>query len=431
MGLVFGRNQRSQEQRYWGITGPGDLIPRRVATPGYAGGGYVNEKTAMGISAVWAAIRLRADIISTLPIDCFRSVSLDGGDTKQQIEAPLSPFMTGPDFMEFCYSSQMSLDSTGNAIGLIRAADKMNYPTEIELFPTSVIDVVIHDNQLVAYRIEGTEYTPEKVWHEKQFTAPGLHVGMSPIAYAAYSLGQYKSVQAFATQWFVSGNGPRASLKNVEKKINTKEATIVKEAWRASQSIGEPFVHGSDWEYNLIAAQTASNDWIESQKLTLADVSRFFGVPADLIDAALAGGPNVTYANVTQRNLQFLVMHLGPSIIRRENAFSQGLLPKPRFIKFNSDALLRMDPQTRALMIKSQIESRVLCPSEARAMDNRKPYTDDQIKEFELLGLNKTATGALAGADDLPVPAGTQTVPADPNAAAPAEPNPADNQGNK
>jgi len=111
----------------------------------------------------------------------------------------------------------------------------------------------------------------------------------------------------------------------------------------------------------------------------LQDVSRFFGVPADLIDAAIAGGPNITYANITQRNLQFLVMHLGPAVVRRENALSQ-LLPRPRFVKLNSDALLRMDPLTRAQMIQTQIQSRVLAPNEARALDNRKPFTPEQIK---------------------------------------------------
>jgi HK97 family phage portal protein len=409
MALIFGRGTRRREERYWGVSSPADLIPRRTGG-GY--GGYVNNRTAMQTSAVWAAIRLRADLISTLPIKCYRMATIDA--VQQQIDIKLSPFMSSPNFMEFVYSSQMSLDSAGNAVGIITETDGLGLPRNIDLQPPECVDVIVNSGKIRKYRIDGTEYDPSIIWHEKQFTAPGLHVGLSPVAYAAYSIGQYRTVQDFATQWFMTGQGPRASLKNADRKINSKEATIVKEAWRASQSMGEPFVHGADWEYSLIDGQQASADWLESQKLSLTDISRFFGVPSDLIDAGLAGGPAVTYANVTQRNLQFLVMHLGPAIVRRENALSQ-LLSRPRFIKMDSDALLRMDPMSRAQTIKTKIDSRVLAPSEARLEDNRPPFTEAQIEEFEKLGLVKGSSPASSNSQpsaDMPgdTPAG---MPAD------------------
>ena len=52
----------------------------------------------------------------------------------------------------------------------------------------------------------------------------------------------------------------------------------------------------------------------------------------------------ITYANISQRNLQFLIMHLGPAVGRREDAFSRKLVSNPRYVKLNTDALLRMDP---------------------------------------------------------------------------------------
>jgi HK97 family phage portal protein len=431
MGLIFGRRRRPAEERdYWGIAGPGDMIPRRMGGSRFGQYGMaVTAQTAMQNSVVWAALRLRADLVSTMPFDAYRMATIDDAAGPQKIDAPASPFMNDAAFLEFIYSSQVELDRSGNSIGIIHEVDGRGLPTEIELVPSSVCDLVIRNRKLAKYRIYGDEYDPAQVWHEKQFTASGLHVGMSPIAYSAYQSGLYRSVQEFAAEWFMSGQGPRASLKNVNKRISPKEALVTKEAWRASQEMGEPFVHGNDWEYNLIQAQSASTDWLESQRLTSVDLSRFFGSPADLLDAATAGGPNITYANVTQRNLQFLIMHLGPAIRRREVALSQ-LLPRPRFIEFDTDALLRMDPLSRAEWIKTRIEARELCPSEARAMDNRKPYTDDQVAEFELLGLNKTATGALTGAMGLPVPAGTQTKPGPPAAPGPAQDpaqDPADN----
>jgi hypothetical protein len=54
-------------------------------------------------------------------------------------------------------------------------------------------------------------------------------------------------------------------------------------------------------------------------------------------------------------------------------------------VKLNTDALLRMDPEARARTIGSQITNRTLAPSEARALENRPPFTEDQLAEFDRL----------------------------------------------
>jgi HK97 family phage portal protein len=342
-------------------------------------------------SAVWAAIRLRADMLSTMPIGAWRDVNISGDKIKA--ESYLSPFMASPKFLEWRYSSQVELDRSGNSIGIITDVDAMNYPANIDLQPSSVCSIVYRDGKLSKYRINGKLYDPAVIWHEKQYTVSGLDMGLSPVMHAAFTLGQYVSVQQFATDWFISGATPRAILKNTAKKISGPESAVVKEAWRASQSADEPFVTGSDWEYSLVAAQEASADWMAAQKMGLEDAARFFGVPADLIDAQMSS-PNITYANITQRNLQFLVLNLQAAITRRENAWSQ-LLPKPRYVEMDTGALLRMDPLTRAQWIAAQIQARTLAPSEARQMDNRQPYTPAQIKEFDELGLNRRGSTPL------------------------------------
>jgi len=128
-------------------------------------------------------------------------------------------------------------------------------------------------------------------------------------------------------------------------------------------------------------------------------------VPSDMIDAAVAGQA-ITYANITQRNVQFLVMHLGPVVSRREEALSR-LTPGPRFVKLNTDALLRMDPSSRADMHRVMIDSRVLTPNEARELENRRPLTPAQIDEFiTLFGDPNTAeAGAFGPAQSTPAPA--------------------------
>lgn len=373
---------RKREQRsYWGINGVQDLLPADTIGRGnsVAAPSVSNDK-ALRHSAVWAACRLRADLISTLPLDVYRY------ENGIQVPAPPTPVLLNPDgdrvsMEEWLYSSQIELDRSGNSIGLIKDRDAKGWPTRITLQPTSVCSVLVDQEtlELTGYRIRGKTYAIDEVWHEKQYTVSGLHVGLSPVAYAAYQLGNYESVEQFALSWFGTAGTPRVSLKNTQKKLNSKECLLAKESWRASMTMDEPFVHGSDWELSFINANAASSDWLEAQKFSVVEISRFFGVPANLIDG-IVSGQSITYANQVTKNLDFLTLHLGPAITRRERALSR-LLPRPRFVKLNTDAILRLDPKTRSEMVDTQLRNHSVTVTEARALDNRPPLTAEQEAE--------------------------------------------------
>jgi HK97 family phage portal protein len=320
-----------------------------------------------------------------MPVDVFRSV---GG---VQVEMPKPPIFIEPggervDWCEWCYSSGSDLDRAGNTIGLITEVNALGLPARIDLQMLSECQVIRHRGEL-QYRVAGKLYRGEalkNVWHEKQYTVAGLDVGLSPIAHAAWSIGEYLSIQQFALDWFAGGAVPKARLRNNAKTVKNEESDKIKERYRASVSNGDIFVTGMDWEFDFIQAQTQDAAWIEGKRYGVNDIARFFGCPSDLIDAAVSTG-SITYANITQRNLQLLIMNIGPAIIRREKIWSRRLVPRPRYVKLNSDALLRMDPKTRAEMLQLQISSRQRTPSEARGYDNLPPYTEAQLAEFDRL----------------------------------------------
>ncbi|MGA5486694.1 phage portal protein [Streptomyces pseudogriseolus] len=375
-----------------------DVIPQRPGTGG--GAAAVTNDSALRHSAVWACLRLRANLISTMPVDLYRKV--DG----IQVEVPKPAVLITPggdevEMPEWMYSSQFDLDRSGNSIGLITALDGLGLPARIELVPSSDVSVRMRKGKKT-YRIAGKIYEPHEVWHEKQYTVPGLPVGLSPVAYAAWSISEYLSIQQFAMDWFRNGAIPSAHLKNTAKTITQDVADATKQRFKAAVQGRDLFVTGNDWDYEMIQAEQAGADWIQAKQFGIGDIARFFDCPSDLIDAAVSGS-SVTYANMTQRNLQFLVMSLGPAVTRRENALSR-LSSRPRFVKLNRNALLAMDPQTQAQVLKTRIDSRTLTPSEARAFYDQPPLTDDQLAEFDrLFGKGTTPTPTTA----TPQPGGT------------------------
>lgn len=353
----------------------------------------VTTQRAMRHSAVWACLRLRADLISTSPVDVYREV--DGRSKLIGSPAVLITPDGRNDVTEWLYSTQMDLDRFGNCFGLI-TRDSRQLPAMIELVPAEAVTVLCKGSRVTGYRIGGEVIDPYEVWHERQFTTAGCPVGMGPLAHAAMSILGYLSAQEFARDWFQGAAVPATSLKNTSKTLTSTEATEIKSRFKSTVSNGDVFVHGADWEFKMLGGNASESQFLEQQKFSISDVCRFLGVPGDMIDAETTTG-SITYANVTQRNLQLLIVNLGPAITRRERALTK-VTPKPQYVKLNTDAVvLRMDPKARAELIDVQIKSRVLAPSEGRAIDDRLPFTPEQVAEFTDLGLNKTKSEPANG----------------------------------
>lgn len=144
------------------------------------------------------------------------------------------------------------------------------------------------------------------------------------------------------------------------------------------------FVTGSDWEYKPISAKAAESGWLEAINASAVDLCRFMDTPANMIDVAANGSARITYQNLTQANLDFMVTRMGPALKRTDDELT-AITPSPRFVRLNRNALLAMDPTTAAELLKVQIESRTRTPNEARQIDDRPPLTEADYAEFDRL----------------------------------------------
>jgi hypothetical protein len=413
---------------FTGVPGSWDTLAG-VRIPGRAGVGHhgavqVNEDRAMTHSAYWACLRVRADLISTFPVDVYRD--FEG----IAVAMPKPPIMVDPggikwDYTDWMWASNRDLDSTGNTIGLIRERNgiKTRYypeglPSLIELQDTRSCGIVSYKGETM-YRIDGKLYAAGQVFHERQYPLSGSPVGLSPIIMAAAAIGEYLSLQQYGLDWFAGGGVPKAWMRNLRKNLQDEERDAAKGWFADTIRNGDLMVTGKDWEYNMIQAEQAGMEWLEGRRFGVGEICRFLSVPPEMIHGAVSG-QSITYANVTQANLQFLIMNLGPAVIRREKNLTK-LLPEPRYVKMNTDALLRMDPKARQDVLRSRLETWQITHSEARALDNLEPFAAADITEMQkIYGTPKSVSGdtAVAGGNF----AG-QGSPAGP--AAPAAPEPA------
>lgn len=354
---------------------------------------------AMRQSVIWSAMTLRAGVESMLPVDVFKTV----GGVRVPMNAPPvlvepSSFADGhPDTIaDWIYAGRMSLDGYGNNFGEITAWDSLGKPRQIQLIPPEDTRVEIKSRRITRYWFGNVEMDPRRVWHERQYLWPGVPVGLSPTAYAAMVISQSEAAQEFVTEWFGNRAIPSAHLKNTEKTVPGKAGDAIKAKFEAAVSAGGVFVSGKDWTYSPLQAKAAESGFLDSINATAVDLCRFFGVTANIVDVAVTGGATLNYANITQKNLDFLTTRMGPSIKRREDALST-LTPKPRFVKLNRSAFLAMDDKTRAELLKLRIDSRTLTPDQARRIEDEPPLTDDDYTQFDRLFGSKNPTPTPKG----------------------------------
>lgn len=352
-----------------------------VPAPGSAELAYGGDRS-LRVSAAWAARRLRADLVSTLPRDVFRRLP-DG----RAAEVAKPPLFQRPSSLfswsEWMYASQMDLDTHGNAFGIVTSWGSDQLPRQVELM--SAADWSVRSvNGVPEYRHRGQLVPTREVWHERQYVVPGMVVGLSPVAYAAMSLDHNLSAQEFALSWFKSGAAPSGVLRNRDRELTADVAKVMKDRFRVATQRREPFVAGSDWEWTAADASGSDAKFLDAMGATTVDIARFFGVPADLIDGAVSG-QSVTYANITERMLNFLVVNLGPAVARREAVLTDRALSSPRFAKLNVKALLRMDPKSEVEQLGMGIKSRIMTPDEARAILDREPLSEADYQQFDRL----------------------------------------------
>lgn len=393
VGSVFGA-QRDVSASWWA-----QLMPPRSQRAGRV---TVSAETALRHSAVWASLRLRADLTSAMPVDVYRKVQ------RVQVEVTPPGWLVEPapgmSIGEWLWATQFDLDRFGNCFGLVTRRDAFGRVAEVELLSATDVSVITRGRRITGYRVAGEGVLdPSMIWHERQYWLAGSPIGLSPIAYAAYSVGGYLSAQDFALDWYSSGAAPSGHLRYLGGDLGDAQAEGAKRKFRESVQNRDVLVSGKNWEWTPAQGDANSTAFLDEMKYGIVDVCRFLGVPADMLDGDHSRG-NITYANVTQRNLQLLVVNMGPAVKRREDAFTR-VTPAPWYVKLNANAaVLKMDPQTRAATINSRVAARLLTPTEAREIDDLPPLTSAQIDEFnQLYGAPRASVPVAA---ELPAAAG-------------------------
>jgi len=353
---LFAKPRPAQEsraityQQVWGSGG--DWMPA----------GVTSADQAMRLAAVRACVRLIADSVASLPLDLYRR--RPDGPTEQiapsQLLTDPSTLVSQFDWVVQCVASLL-LD--GNAYGLITSR-RIGWPSSIEWLDPRTVEVN-RAGFRVTYKVDGVDVPAEDVVHVRNVVLPGAVKGISVVQQNADVIRLGLEAQKFALDFFVGGGHPTGVIES-DHKFEKGDGEAVSARFVDRSKKRGPVALGSGFKYRTIQA-TPDLTTVEMSRMVAADIARCFGLQPENIGAS--GGSSMTYANVEQKTSDMVTFGLRPVFTRIERALT-AQHPRPQFVRFNADAMVRTDLLTRYQAHEIGIRSRFLTQSEARDLED-------------------------------------------------------------
>lgn len=328
---------------------------------------------ALTLDSVYRAFMFLQTSAMQLTLDVWRRDNLIAKPSlvrKPDINSNLSAFLA---------ETVTSLTGRGNAYWL-KTRSPSGEVANLEVLPALEVQAFTDPvSRRPRYSYRGVTYTPNEIQHLKLLRITGELNGLGPVQAFRRGLGGALDQARYAQTWFTEGGVPNGILKT-EQNLSPSQAEEYKQRWMDQRAKERgPAVLGSGLEYSFLQLKPDEVQWLETQKFSVTQVARLFGVPASYM-LAVVEGTSQTYQNQEQADIAFVRFTLMAYLREIEEAFTD-LLPQGQTARFNVDALLRTDTKTRMESHKLGIESGVLTVNEARAIEGLPPRVEESEKE--------------------------------------------------
>lgn len=325
-------------------------------------GAEVGTETALKTSAVFACVRLRANLAGMLPLHLYRRLDDDGRE--RATDHPLYDLLryrpnSWQTPIEFRSMMQAHVDLRGNGFAEVKLGRSGQISELIPLHPDRVRVLIDTAGALVYEYIERNQekrrLLPDEIFHLRGLSLDG-YVGLSTIGYARETIGRQLSMERSNARFHKNDATPRVVIKHPQSLSDPAKLERLRTSWNSAYS-GSANAHKAailEEGADVVALGLKPEDaqFVESWEGGVADIARWFEVHPRKIGAK--SGDSQTYANVEQAQIEFITDTGLPIWARWEQAISRDLLlPRERneyYAEHTVEALLRADVATQAAL---------------------------------------------------------------------------------
>ena len=389
-------NRALSFQSIWGAGSDLDL--------GTRSGTLVTQETALQINAVFSAISLISNTVSTLPVDAY--IRRDGD---QRAFRPAPQWVQKPDvdFSEksgFYSALVTSLLLDGNAFIRVFSNDAGEV---VNLSVMNPLSVEIKRNGIgqVMFKVDGEKQllSSEQILMITDIVRPGQIRGISRVDALKENFGLALALQEYSARFFGQGANP-AGVIEFEGNLTADQAKQLADGFDARHRNSGRKAHktgvlSGGAKYKQTSVDPEKSQALDARRLAIEDIARAFSVPSNFLNLP---GTN-TYSSVEQNSLMFVKYCIRPIIEKIEGAMSSLMSRYPggerAYIKFSLDALLRADFATRNQSYSVGLQAGFYTVNDIRRLENlariddpsadtvRVPLANVNVSDAELTGM--------------------------------------------
>jgi len=361
----------------------------------------VDSKTAFQVNAVYSAVSLIADTISTLPLDCF--IRIDG---QRRVFRPKPVWVDKPDIAlprtAFYNSAIVSLLLDGNVFVRVFSNQRGEVANLVVLNPRTV-QVKRAGSGVLTFKVEGEDrpLTQEEMIFIPDVLRPGTVRGVSRVEALKENFGLALALEKFAATFFGQGTNLSGVIE-VDQNLTAEQADNLRNSfdskhrgWRRGHRTG---VLSGGAKFKTTQVDPESSQAIDARRLAVEDIARAFNIPAHLLNI-----PGTTsFASVEANGLQFITHTLRPIVQKLEDAFSPLMTRYPggetAFIKWNLNGLARADLNSRMSAYSVGLQAGFLTINDVRRLEDLSDVQDPaaQTVRVPLANMNIEAADLIA-----------------------------------
>ena len=350
------------------------------------GRGYpMDAEKALQISAVFRCVDIITKTISSLPLNLYHETTNGKEKASQHCLQQMVHFMPNHQTTayEFWQMYVANLLLTNGAYAKIQR-DSRGFITSLWNIPTSncsgiqmntesgerYIDVTLADGRYERLREGEFLYTSGFLFNNRNTAA-------NPMRIASEVLGLSGTIAGYARS-AVDGINPGGFIEypaGLSDKAYERFKTEFNENYRGAMNAGKFLFLEEGGKANLFERDMEKMQVLETRKWLVTEVCRIWGVPAHLC----MDMEHATFSNIEQQSTEYVRDCINPLSVRLEQSMYRDLLTTTEqstyYFKFNTNALLRGDTQTRAQYYNTMRQTGVMTANEIRELEemDRKP----------------------------------------------------------
>lgn len=344
----------------------------------------VTDERALKVSAVWACAQYITNSVVSLPLNFYEKTANGRKElTKHHLIDLLhtSPnaLMKPRDFrkamtLQLCLWSNAYAEIFWNAAGTRPISIVPLRPGRM----TPYIDngeLVYHYSTENGIRI----YSKKSILHLKGFGTDGI-VGLERSSYARETLGLSVSADVYASKQFANGGNSGAGYISFDEfltKEQREEARALYDGFHETAfNKGKSRILEGGAKWNETGLNPDTMQMIETRKMQIGEIARFYGVPEILIGGGSATGQ--WPASFEQQLLSFLTFTLQDYLDEWEHGIADSLiLPGDRgrvFADHDVTGFIKMDSVAKAQLHSTWVQNGIKTRDEIRHINNDPPF---------------------------------------------------------